>query len=589
MFHVRDHKTIDMFDRFQHLGPKRRALLDNTWARLFRDEILPNLPVHLLKKHYDSRQGRPTNELYAMMGAAILQQMHDLTDEQTVEQFCFNIQWHFALNITNTGDAAAYVSPRSIWSLRRIMMEDDIYSKLFADISDHLIKVMEVDTSFQRIDSVHIFSNMRHLGRIRLLAVTIRKFLTNLKRHHRDLFDNIPEELRDRYLAKKPESLFAMVKPSESARTLRELGRDMLTLVDTFSGQPQVATMTSFDQLTRLFNEQCRVNEEPETGERWAEVKANKEVPSSSLQNPSDPDAGYDGHKGQGYQVQVAETYRAKPQGQQEDDSSSLRLITHIEVEPANQSDAGALVPYLDDVARRDITPELALADSLYGSDSNIAEAAKRGTELVAPAMPATGEITLTDFPQNDDGTVTACPQGQAPRRVKKNGERLVAVFATEICRQCDSREDCPVKEGKRGYYLRYGAKAARLAGRRARERTEAFRERYRYRAGAEATMSELDRRTGIKHLRVRGMKAVRCCAFLKATGLNILRATAFTVRKNKMAAKQGEGRKDGLFLPGFAVIKELWSVVSRFAALIGRKFTSSDFADDYISCRLAA
>ena len=51
-----------------------------------------------------------------MMGVMILQQMHDLTDEQTVEQFCFNIQWHFALNITNVNDAAAYICPRSIWS-----------------------------------------------------------------------------------------------------------------------------------------------------------------------------------------------------------------------------------------------------------------------------------------------------------------------------------------------------------------------------------------------------------------------------------------------------------------------------------------
>ena len=38
--------------------------------------------------------------------------------------------------------------------------------------------------------------------------------------------------------------------------------------------------------------------------------------------------------------------------------------------------------------------------------------------------------------------------------------------------------------------------------------------------------MSEFDRRTGVKHLRVRGMKAVRFAAFMKAIGLNILRAS---------------------------------------------------------------
>lgn len=46
--------------------------------------------------------------------------------------------------------------------------------------------------------------------------------------------------------------------------------------------------------------------------------------------------------------------------------------------------------------------------------------------------------------------------------------------------------------------------------------------------------MSQLDRRTGIKHLRVRGMKAVRFAATMKATALNIIRAAAYKKRRNK-------------------------------------------------------
>ena len=38
-----------------------------------------------------------------------------------------------------------------------------------------------------------------------------------------------------------------------------------------------------------------------------------KEIASSSLQNHSDPDAGYDAHKGQGYQVQVMELIVSLP------------------------------------------------------------------------------------------------------------------------------------------------------------------------------------------------------------------------------------------------------------------------------------
>ena len=78
----------------------------------------------------------------------------------------------------------------------------------------------------------------------------------------------------------------------------------------------------------------------------------------------------------------------------------------------------------------------------------------------------------------------------------------------------------CPVKKGKRYYYLRYAKKAMRLAGRRQQENTAAFKDRYRWRAGVEATMSQYDRLTGVKHLRVRGFKAVSFAAVMKAIGL---------------------------------------------------------------------
>jgi len=45
---------------------------------------------------------------------------------------------------------------------------------------------------------------------------------------------------------------------------------------------------------------------------------------------------------------------------------------------------------------------------------------------------------------------------------------------------------------------------------RRAYEKTDKFKDKYRWRAGVEATMSEYDRKISVKNLRVRGMEAVR-------------------------------------------------------------------------------
>jgi hypothetical protein len=84
-----------------------------------------------------------------------------------------------------------------------------------------------------------------------------------------------------------------------------------------------------------------------------------------------------------------------------------------------------------------------------------------------------------------------------------------------------------PARPGKRYHYLHYDERAMHIAKRRAAEQTSEFKDRYRWRAGVEATMSELDRRTGIKQLQVRGFKAVRFSATLKTIGIKLFRAAA--------------------------------------------------------------
>lgn len=75
---------------------------------------------------------------------------------------------------------------------------------MFDSVSEKLALVFGVDTTNQRIDSVHIKSNMRRLGRIRIFSQTILKFLVNLKRQQRELFDAIDDEVIQRYWGTPP-------------------------------------------------------------------------------------------------------------------------------------------------------------------------------------------------------------------------------------------------------------------------------------------------------------------------------------------------------------------------------------------------
>ena len=84
MFTLHDRRTGELFDRWSGLGEKRRRLLERSWAGVFRDHLLSHLPVDELCRHFDDRLGRPTKDLQVVIGVLLLQQLHDLTDAQTV-------------------------------------------------------------------------------------------------------------------------------------------------------------------------------------------------------------------------------------------------------------------------------------------------------------------------------------------------------------------------------------------------------------------------------------------------------------------------------------------------------------------------
>jgi hypothetical protein len=189
--------------------------------------------------------------------------------------------------------------------------------------------------------------------------------------------------------------------------------------------------MSSYRQMSRVLCEQCTVESKEDSGR--VTVKPPGEVRSDSLQNPSDPDATYCGHKGQGYQAQVMETYipAAGADGEKE---AGLSLITHVAVEPAHASDANALIPAIEDAKERGLGPAEVLADSLYGSEKNVAAAAAMGTEVVAPVPGGEKKgksSQLSEFALTDEGGIANCPMGHPPIEDAPRGNHREVVFVS--------------------------------------------------------------------------------------------------------------------------------------------------------------
>jgi hypothetical protein len=264
------------------------------------------------------------------------------------------------------------------------------------------------------------------------------------------------------------------------------------------------------------------------------------------VQNPSDPDATYDGKKGPGYQVQITETCSA---------ANEVQLITSALPETAAASDAHAVSPVLEDLEKSGLLPKEMTADTAYGSDENVQFAATKGVELVSPVSGPKSDaerLNADDFVVNEESkTVECCPAGHEPVRSDYDSAKATttATMPASACGSCPFRQECPVKaSGPELFEVKFTDKERRLEERRREEATPAFRERYAKRSGIEGTNSGLKRRVGLGQLRVRGSPSVFPTLLLKITGWNILRAAVAPTMRQVVARRMAVARRGGCF-----------------------------------------
>jgi hypothetical protein len=492
----------------------RRRLLEG-WPGVFRHVILELMPVDVLSGHFSPKMGRPTRELYSMAGLVLLMECMNWTKQQAVDAYSFHLEVQYALNLE---PVAQDLSMRTLERYIQHFEQNDLAGAIMHTVTGRLVTVLGTKIDQQRLDSTHVFSDMACVGRTRLMGVAIKRFLTQVKRHDPAAYANLDDLLRQRY-APSVHRLFAETgKGSTASRLLRQqVAEDMYQLIRQFAERPDHAKRSSYQAMERIFNEQCDVQEQT------VEVKA--KTGSDVMQNPSDPEATYDGHKGPGYQVQLCETCHQ---------DNEQQLIVGALPQTAAETDAASLEPMLESLEVEDLLPDQMLGDTQYTRDENVQRAEAFGVELVGPVPGAEPQqpadhLCLDDF-VIDERTeqVIRCPHGQAPIRSVHDPAtgKTRTMMPESACGRCAYRHRCPVTAGRDGGHLVHTAKQRRVAVRRRQQATEAFRQRYRRRSGIEATNSGLKRRMGLGRLRVRGRPSVFRAIYLKVAGWNILRAS---------------------------------------------------------------
>jgi hypothetical protein len=516
MVHAIDPRQNRLFDPFQGvIPPAGQRIIAEGWQAVFRHALLEVMPVGELVEHFSRKLGAPTKELYSMAGLVFLADFFGWTAEEAVHAYIFRSDVQYALNL----EPGVTVCSRTVERYQKLFRDNELAAQVFHDVTTRLAELLELDISCQRLDSTHVFSHMASFGRTKLMAVAIKRFLTQVRRHALELYAALPEEFRRRYEPAESQLFSGAKDAAARQRSRQQAAEDLLWIIERFAECADMVARTSYKALVTIFSQQCELSE--------GKVVVKAKTGGDCMQNPSEPDAGYSAHKGQGYQVQLTETCST---------ANEVQLITGALPQSAAEPDGGAVVPMLDQLEESELLPEVMLADTLYGGDENVQAAQERGVELVAPIPGREPKIdptalTLDDFAVDErTGRVETCPQGHTPLVVERDEETSTThiEMTPEVCAGCPFRNACPIHNTQDGRFtLDFTDKAHRLAGRRREQETPVFKERYARRSGIESTNSGLKNRLELKRLKIRGRGSVFRVILHKAAGWNVLRAAA--------------------------------------------------------------
>ena len=474
-----------LFDACGLLPPAKRELCEKSWAGPFRRHALPILRrvEGEFADLYHPTEGRPNRPVELVVGTLILKEMSDLTDEEALAALEFDVRWWWAFERELH---EMHLCQKTLHNFReRLFTHKDPEKKklAFRRVTEELIAALGVKVDRQRLDSTHILSNMAILSRLGVFCETMRLFLREVKKQDAKAYEGLPAGILKRH---GEESRYRDARRKDGPRRLAVVARDVWRLIERFQGHEGMAKSEEWKLLKRLFEEQCEVKAEPQEpgkdeddqGEGGAPVvlKEAKEVKSDSLQTPHDPGATY-GHKGKGYEVQVAETCT---------EGNKVNVITEVEVTPSCQSDIHATVTTVQTLAEAGQKPQELVADTAYSSGENAAKLGEVGVNLTAPV----------------------------PAPAKPNPEREYPAPAP----RCPSTE-----EEARKWQVQ-------------QEASPEFPKRYGIRAGIESTNAELKgNKHGMGKLRVRGEERVKLSVYFKALACNVKRALrAWLIREQE-------------------------------------------------------
>ena len=518
-FRKNNNQQIALDDITNSLTKRERNILEKSWAKNFAERIFPIIDEKKYSILYSEKASRPNTPVNIIIGALVLKELFELTDDEMVETLMFDIRYRYALNTTSYEEQPLSDKTLSRFRARCYTYETatgiDLIHETINELSGEMAAIMNINHKLKRMDSFMVASNIKKLSRLELLYTCVSNLAMRLHEQDRD---DLLTGLENYY---DPTDYNRMIYHNRSTDTDTRIGRviaDAAKLRENCNGG--FDNMSEFQLLLRVLKEQTIENPD---GTIRLRTKEDGGMNSGMLQNPSDPDATYREKAGKQYRGYVANVV--------ESTGETGTIITDYQYEQNIHSDSQFLTEAIDATGKQP-EPVTLVTDGAYGSTTNLARAADNNIELVTTEMSGRKANDIyADFKFDDDGQrLLECAAGKTPKScsyIKTTGQCRVS-FHKNDCANCANKGKCNPKIYKRTSVLFVSNKSSDRAILQRQMQTDEYRKLSYFRNGVESIPSTLRRKYRIDRMPVRTKIRTKLFFGLKIAAFNFRKLVKF-------------------------------------------------------------
>lgn len=477
-------QQISFTDSFAGLTAREQKALEKSWAKIFADEIFPAIDEKRFSVLYSDKASRPNTPVNVIIGALIIKELFDYSDDEMVENLMLDFRIQYALHTTSYEEQP--LSDKTLSRFRKrcydyeTLHNIDLYHECVKDLSQSIAKLMGINSKIRRMDSMMIESNIRKLSRMELIYTCIAKLAGYVNRNNADI---LSDELKH---YTEPDDFNRVIyhqRSTNAEERMEKLLKDADRLLELC--EPDYSDSTEYELFIRCLSEQTIV----ENKERRLRTKEDGGMKSSMMQNPSDPEATFRskaGREHRGYTANLEESV-----------GNGGSVITDYRYEQNTYSDSQFVREHLEGMDKQKEATVL-VADGAYSGTENTKLAAGKNVELITTAL--TGKPApdiFADFEFNEEGTkVIRCPAGYEPKSClyKKQSGQCAVSFLREQCAGCPNQNQCGAKIFKRVAKIVTSKAAHERAKIQQKMSSEEFKNYARLRNGVESVVSNLRR-----------------------------------------------------------------------------------------------